>query len=152
MLLTNRTPQRNLPRSNGHARGNGPQAGVVQVNSSRAIPAAEMKRKLLELLRIQDKEFGYVVRGIDTQSTPEIFKISRDGREELVRGVALGEVPPAAFRDILEASTELTLHTYRTGGGPVTLIAPALLFEEIEIVETRDDILQKPPVVPSPLL
>jgi predicted Zn-dependent protease len=152
MLLTNRTPQRNLPRSNGHARGNGPQAGVVQVTSSRAIPAAEMKKKLLELLRIQDKQFGYIVRGIDTQSTPEIFKLSRDGREELVRGVALGEVPPAAFRDILEASTELTLYTYRTGGGPVTLVAPALLFEEIEIVETRDDILQKPPVVPSPLL
>jgi hypothetical protein len=152
MLLTNRTPQRNLPRSNGHARGNGPQAGVVQVTSSRAIPAAEMKKKLLELLRIQDKQFGYIVRGIDTQSTPEIFKLSRDGREELVRGVALGEVPPAAFRDILEASAELTLYTYRTGGGPVTLVAPALLFEEIEIVETRDDILQKPPVVPSPLL
>ena len=151
MLLTNRTPQRNLPTSNGHARGNGPQAGVVQVRSSRAIPAAEMKTKYLELLRIQEKEFGYIVRGIDTQSTPEIFKVTRDGREELVRGVAVGDVPPTAFRDILEASSELTLYTYRTGGGPVSLIAPALLFEEIEIVETRD-ILQKPPVVPSPLL
>jgi hypothetical protein len=151
MLLTNRTPQRNLPTSNGHARGNGPQAGVVQFHSSRAIPAAEMKTKYLELLRIQDKEFGYIVRGIDTQSTPQIFKVTRDGREELVRGVALGDVPPTAFRDILEASSELTLYTYRTGGGPVSLIAPALLFEEIEIVETRD-ILQKPPVVPSPLL
>ena len=115
-----------------------------------AIPAAEMKKKLLELLRIQDKEFGYIVRGIDTQSTPQIFKVTRDGREELVRGVAVGDVPPTAFRDILEASSELTLYTYRTGGGPVSLIAPALLFEEIEIVETRD-ILQKPPVVPSPL-
>jgi hypothetical protein len=62
--------------------------------------------------------------------------------------VAVGDVPPTAFRDILEASSELTLYTYRTGGGPVSLIAPALLFEEIEIVETRD-ILQKPPVVPS---
>jgi TldD protein len=151
MLLTNRTPNRNLPKSNGHARGNGPQAGVVQVRSSRAMPAAEMKKKLLELLRIQDKEFGYIVRGIDTQSTPQIFKVTRDGREELVRGVAVGDVAPSAFRDILEASSELTLYTYRTGGGPVSLIAPALLFEEIEIVETRD-ILQKPPVVPSPLL
>jgi hypothetical protein len=73
MLLTNRTPQRNLPTSNGHARGNGPQAGVVQVRSTRAVPAAEMKTKYLELLRIQDKEFGYIVRSIDTQSTPEIF-------------------------------------------------------------------------------
>ena len=68
----------------------------------------------------------------------------------LVRGVSLGDVPPSAFRDILEASSELTLYTYRTGGGPVSVIAPALLFEEIEIEEVTD-ILQKPPVVPSPL-
>ena len=34
-LLTSRTPQRNLPASNGHTRGGGPQAGVFQVESAR---------------------------------------------------------------------------------------------------------------------
>jgi hypothetical protein len=150
LLLTNRTPQRNLPTSNGHGRGNGPQAGVVQVRSARAIPAAEMKQKLLELLRIQDKDFGYIVRGLDPQSSPHIVKVTRDGREQTVRGVNVGDVPPSAFRDVLEASSELTLYTYRTNGGPVSLIAPSLLFEELEIEEALD-ILQKPPVVPSPL-
>ena len=33
-LLTNRTPNRNLPESNGHGRGNGPQAGVFQMRST----------------------------------------------------------------------------------------------------------------------
>jgi hypothetical protein len=150
-LLTNRTPQRNLPKSNGHGRGNGPQAGVVQVRSSRASPAAEMRKKYLELLRVQDQDFGYIVRSIDPQSSPQIVKVMRDGSEQTVRGVRLGDVPPAAFRDILEASSELTLYTYRTNGGPVSVIAPALLFEEIEI-EQNEDLLQKPPVVPSPLL
>ena len=149
-LLTNRTPNRNLPESNGHGRGNGPQAGVVQIRSTRAIPAAEMKKKYLELLKIQNKEFGYIVRSLDTQSTPLIFKVTPDGAEQMVRGVNLADVPPTAFRDILEASSELTLLTYRTGGGPVSVIAPALLFEELEIEEVTD-ILQKPPVVPSPL-
>ena len=149
-LLTNRTPNRNLPESNGHGRGNGPQAGVVQIRSTRAIPAAEMKEKYLELLKIQTKEFGYIVRSLDTQSTPLIFKVTPDGAEQMVRGVNLADVPPTAFRDILEASSELTLLTYRTGGGPVSVIAPALLFEELEIEEVTD-ILQKPPVVPSPL-
>ena len=73
-----------------------------------------------------------------------------DGAEQMVRGVNLADVPPTAFRDILEASSELTLLTYRTGGGPVSVIAPALLFEELEIEEVTD-ILQKPPIVPSPL-
>ena len=109
-----------------------------------------MKKKYLELLKIQTKEFGYIVRSLDTQSTPLIFKVTPDGAEQMVRGVNLAEVPPTAFRDILEASSELTLLTYRTGGGPVSVIAPALLFEELEIEEVTD-ILQKPPVVPSPL-
>jgi hypothetical protein len=64
--------------------------------------------------------------------------------------VHIGEIEPGAFRDILEASSELSMYTYRTGGGPVSVIAPALLFEEIEI-EVASDILQKPPIVPSPL-
>ena len=150
-LLTSRTPQRNLLKSNGHGRGTGAQASVVQVQSARAIPAAEMKKKYLELLRIQDKAFGYIVRGLDTGSSPEIVKVTPDGRESPVRGVRVGEIDAAAFRDILEASSELTFHTYRTGGGPVSLIAPGLLFEEIEIQEARE-ILQKPPIVPSPLM
>jgi predicted Zn-dependent protease len=149
-LLTNRTPNRNLPRSNGHGRGNGPQAGVVQVRSSRPIPAAEMKGKLLELLRIQNKEFGYIVRSNDAQASPQIVKVTPDGHEQIVRGVHIGDPEPSAFRDILEASSELSLYTYRTGGGPVSVIAPALLFEEIEIEEVTD-IQQKPPIVPSPL-
>jgi predicted Zn-dependent protease len=150
MLLTNRTPNRNLPQSNGHARGSGPQAGVVQVRTSRPVPAAELKAKLLELLRLQNKDFGYIVRSIDAQASPLIVKVTPDGSEQIVRGVSIGDVPPSAFRDIIEASSELTLYTYRTGGGPVSVIAPALLFEEIEI-EEDSDILQKPPIVPSPL-
>jgi hypothetical protein len=149
-LLTGRTPQRNLLQSNGHGRGSGAQASVVQIRSARSIPASEMKAKYLELLEVQDKEFGYIVRGLDPQSSPHIVKVARDGRETVVRGVRVGSVPPAAFRDILEASSEETLLNYRTGGGPVSLFAPGLLFEEIEIQQARD-ILQRPPIVPSPL-
>jgi hypothetical protein len=149
-LLTSRTPQRNLPRSNGHGRGSGVQASVVQVSSARSVPASAMKAKYLELLEVQDKPFGYIVRGMDPQASPQIVKVGRDGQETVVRGVRVGNVLPSAFRDILEASSEQTLLNYRTGGGPVSLFAPGLLFEEIEIQQTRD-ILQRPPIVPSPL-
>jgi hypothetical protein len=149
-LLTSRTPQRNLLQSNGHGRGSSVQASVVQVRSARSIPASEMKAKYLDLLRVQDKDFGYIVRGLDPQSSPNIVKVARDGQETVVRGVRVGSVLPAAFRDILEASSEETLLNYRTGAGPVSLIAPGLLFEEIEIQQARD-IVQRPPIVPSPL-
>jgi hypothetical protein len=68
-----------------------------------------------------------------------------------VRGLRFGTVPSTAFRDLSEASQERTLYNYRGGlTSAVSVIAPSLIFEELEVQRTRD-ILQKPPIVPSPL-
>ena len=73
-----------------------------------------------------------------------------EGREEPVRGLRFGAVPSTVFRDILEASEERTLYNYRLNAATAaSVVAPSLLFEELEIQRTRD-ILQKPPVVPAP--
>jgi predicted Zn-dependent protease len=160
-LLTSRTPLKNLPQSNGHGRNGGVQPGVLQVRSTQAIPASELKTKYVELLKAQDKTFGYIVRVVagpgevaGGQGGPIILdavKVTVDGQEEPVRGLRFGDVPSTAFRDILEASEELTLHNYRINVvASASVIAPNLIFEELEIQRTRE-IVQKPPVVPSPL-
>jgi hypothetical protein len=158
-LLTNRVPQKHFPRSNGHGRANTVLAGVFQLDSAHAIPASELKAKYLELLKTQDKEFGYIVRGVRPEgpggaggpSIDSIVKVTLDGRETPVRGVRFGAVPPVAFRDLAEASKERSVFSYRAGAtAAVSVIAPSLVFEELEILRIRD-ILQKPPVVPSPL-
>ncbi len=149
-LLTGRTPQGRLAQSNGHGRGSGVQAGVIQVQSAQAIPSAELKKKYVELLNVHGLPFGYIVRGIDGQVLRYVVKVTPDGREEPVRGLRFGNVPPSAFRNILEASEERVLRSYRSGDVTVSLITPSLLFEELEIQPNRD-ILQKPPIVPSPL-
>jgi len=160
-LLTSRTPQRRLLQSNGHGRSGGAQAGVVQVKSSQAVPAAELKARYLALLKTQDLPFGYIVRAIaspgDVQGGGpggpimlEAVKVTSDGREETVRGLRFGNTPSTAFRDILDASEERVLHNYRIDGvTPGSIIAPSLIFEELEVQRTRE-IVQKPPVVPSP--
>ncbi len=160
-LLTGRTPQRKLMRSNGHARGGAVQAGVFQLKSGMAIPASEMKTKYLELLKLQDKPYGYIIRGVGgpEDGGPEggppirqVVRVTPDGREEVVRGLRFAPVAFGAFKDIVESSQEQTLHSYRAEGGPVvSLIVPDLLFEELEIQKITD-IAQKPPIVPSPLL
>ncbi|MGE3841912.1 MAG: metallopeptidase TldD-related protein [Vicinamibacterales bacterium] len=160
-LLTGRTPQRRLLRSNGHSRGGTVQAGVFQLKSGLAVPAAELKGKYLELLKLQDKEYGYIIRSIGSEGDgspeggPLIFHAVRvylDGREEIVRGLRFAPVAFGAFKDIVETSVEQTLHSYRAEGGPiVSLIVPDVLFEELEVQKTTD-IAQKPPVVTSPLL
>src|SRR5439155_19324976 len=135
-----------------------------------------LKQKYLDLLKTQDKPFGYIVRGLANpaalQTAPsdagdviammqgggggggpvilQVVKVTPDGREELVRGLRLAAIAPTTFRNILEASTERMLYSYRASGGTVSVIVPSLIFEELEIQKTKD-VLQKPPSVPSPL-
>jgi hypothetical protein len=158
-LLTSRVPQRNFPRSNGHGRSTTVLAGVFQLESAQAIPAAELKQKYIALLKAQEKTFGYIVRGVRSEgqggaagpAIDAIVKVTLDGRETPVRGMRFGTVSPVAFRDLAEASKERTVFSYRAGAtAAVSVIAPSLIFEELEIQRVRD-ILQKPPVVPSPL-
>jgi predicted Zn-dependent protease len=158
-LLTSRVPQKNFTRSNGHGRSSTVLAGVFQLESALALPGSELKEKYIALLKAQDKTFGYIVRGVrsDVQggatgpAIDAIVKVTLDGRETPVRGMRFGVVSPMAFRDLAEASKERAVFSYRAGAtAAVSVIAPSLLFEELEIQRVRD-ILQKPPVVPSPL-
>jgi hypothetical protein len=157
-LLTSRVPQKNFAQSNGHGRSNTVLAGVFQIESALAIPALQLKEKYIALLKAQDKTFGYIVRGVRSDGQggagpgiDSIVKVTLDGSESPVRGMRFGSVAPMAFRDLAEASKERTAFSYRAGAtSAVSVIAPSLIFEELEIQRIRD-ILQKPPVVPSPL-
>jgi hypothetical protein len=173
-LLTSRTPQKNLLQSNGHGRGGAAQAGVFQVRSAQPVAASELKKKYLELLKTQDKPFGYIVRAIANPSALQVspsdatdilammggaatggvildvVKVTPDGKEEPVRGLHFGSIPSTTFRNILDASSERLLYSYRGTGGTISVIVPNLIFEELEIQKIRD-VAQKPPIVPSPL-
>jgi len=133
------------------------QPGVVQIRSSQAVPLTELKKRYLELLKDQDKEFGYIIRGVGAgggANAPVIASVVRvglDGSEQLVRGLRFAPIPSTAFRNIVDASDEKFIDSYLTNtGDPVSVIVQSLLFEELEIQQTRD-IVQKPPIVPSPL-
>jgi predicted Zn-dependent protease len=176
-LLTSRTPQKNLLQSNGHGRGGAAQAGVFQLRSAKGVTASGLKKKYLELLKTQDKPFGYIVRAIANpaalQVSPsdatdilammqagggaatggvilDVVKVTPDGKEEPVRGLHFGNIPSTTFRNILDASSERLLYSYRGAGGTISVIVPNLIFEELEIQKIRD-VAQKPPIVPSPL-
>jgi hypothetical protein len=160
-LLTGRAPLRGLLQSTGHTRGGDVMAGVFQVQSSDAIPAADLRKKYLEVLKTQDRAFGYIVREIaNPNDVPagggggpvilDVIRVTPDGKEEVVRGLRLGAVPPAAFRDLLDASRERTLLNGRgTALDAISVIVPNLIFEELEVLQTRE-IAQKPPPVPPP--
>jgi hypothetical protein len=177
-LLTTRTPQQNLLRSNGHARGSNAQPSVFQVRSDRATPSADLRQKYLEMLKQQGKAFGYIVRAVanpnvlapavfdslepvggggagpgGTLGSPQILrvvKVTPDGKEEPVRGLQFGPIAHTAFRTIAESSTERPLHNTRVGGTVVSMMVPSLIFEDLEIQRSRG-VAQKAPIVPSPI-
>ncbi len=90
-----------------------------------------------------------------------VYRIYADGREELVRGLRFRGVSTRSLRDILAASQETALFDFVNNAAPLALlgaggilapaaiVAPALLFDEIEF-ELPQDQLPKPPVVPPP--
>ena len=81
----------------------------------------------------------------------DAVRVTPDGKEQPVRGVRLATVAPAAFRDLLQASRERAMYNYRaTSVDAVTVIAPSIIFEELELQHLREN-TQKPPLVESPL-
>jgi len=90
-----------------------------------------------------------------------IYKVYPDGREELVRGLRFRGTSTRTLRDVLAASTETALFEYVNNAAPLALlgaggylapssvIAPGLLFDEIEFEPPRDQ-MPKAPTVPPP--
>ena len=77
------------------------------------------------------------------------------GKEELVRGVTLENLLPRSFKEVSATGNEPFVYNYLDGGGgfsgiPSTIIAPALLFPDVD-VRRQQGKHRKPPVYPSPL-
>lgn len=92
-----------------------------------------------------------------------VYKVYPDGREELVRGLRFRGLNARALRDIVAASEENYQFDYvnnaapfaMIGAGgflaPTTVIAPSLLFDDVELERSTDE-LSRPPLVPPPPL
>jgi TldD protein len=89
------------------------------------------------------------------------YKVYPDGREELVRGLRFRGVSTRTLRDILAASQETALFEFVNNSAPLaflgdggyvaatSVVAPGLLFEEMEL-EIPQEPLQKRAIVPPP--
>ena len=90
-----------------------------------------------------------------------IYRVYPDGREELVRGLRFKGLSSRSLKDILAASTETGVFEYINTGAPLArsgnagyiatsaVIAPGLLFDELEVDRSQDS-LEKPALVPPP--
>jgi predicted Zn-dependent protease len=168
-----RSPLADFPHSNGHGRrqlGASPvsRQGNLIVESSKTVTNAELRAKLIELIKAQNKQFGLLIDDIAGGFTftgrgqPQafqvlplvVYKVFADGRpDELVRGVDIVGTPLAALTKIVATGdTQEVFNGYcgaESGSVPVSAASPAILTSELE-VQKKETSTDRPPILPSP--
>lgn len=92
-----------------------------------------------------------------------VYRVYADGREELVRGLRFRDLTVRSLRDIVAAGGVPAVFDYLENGATFALmgagtfvaetsvIAPAILFEELQLTRAQEDLTRYPLVPPPPL-
>jgi predicted Zn-dependent protease len=172
-FLMSRQTVGDAKQSNGHGRAAGAmkpmsRMGNLFVESSQRVGLGELKARLIEEVRKRKAPYGLLIeeiRGGDTNTSTWGYQAFRDipslmykvdpqtGAETLVRGVDMVGTPLISLNRILATSDSYGVFNGHCGAEsgyvPVSAIAPATLFEEIELQRSsarheRDLILPAP--------
>ena len=124
--------------------------GVFQVTAKDGSSDDDLNRKLLDLARDRGLKSVYYVGTLGGELTPRLlYRVSPDGKRELVRGAVLDDLDQRTLRSgIVGAGKELWV-TNVFGDVPATVIAPALLFDDITIRRANEK-NDKLPFYPPP--
>jgi predicted Zn-dependent protease len=172
-FLMSRSPIRGFDHSNGHGRRQ-PGLEVVSrqsnliVESSNAVPEAQLRQMLIDEIKRQNKPYGLYFRDITGGFTTTqraglqafkvipviVYRVYADGRpDELVRGADIVGTPLASFAKILATSDKPEVFNgycgAESGTVPVSAVSPAILVSEIEI-EKKAKSQDRPPLLPEP--
>ncbi len=159
------------------------------VTATQTVPVKDLKKQLIQICQARNQAYGILVRKLDFPSTAPvdelrrlmaanardgnggshpvslpilIYKVDKDGKEQLIRGVRFRELNVRSLKDIRAAGDDLNVLDYLENGAPMALrgagsyaaeasvVAPSLLVDDLE-VRKLDDELPKLPIVPSPL-
>jgi len=152
--LMGREPIRDFPDSNGHGRAApgqnpSPNIGNLVVQSKESLSPDELKKKLIDLCKQENKTFGYYVETLAGSNPRLLYRIYADGHQELVRGAAFDELDSRTLRNDLIAVGNDPLVSNREGAIPQTVVSPSILFDELE-VKRSDQQNAKLPEYPPP--
>lgn len=153
--LIGREPVRDFPQSNGHgraaiAKAPQPLVGVLQVTAKNGLTDEELNRKLLEMAKDRGLKSVYYVSTMGAKLTPRLlYRVSLDGKRELVRGATLDDVDQRTLRSgVVAAGKDLWVANY-FGDVSETVLAPALLLDDVTVKRANEK-NDKLPYYPSP--
>jgi len=165
------------------------------VTAKGAVPRASLKSKLIAAAKADNLKYGLIVRRWDDAAVtgaPEFtrrelvqllkttdqqlppptlmaYRVGANGKEELVRGVQLTDIPIRAWKDVIGVSKEVTVYNFLaatepqlqlrltggtddgfvpSGGIESSVITPDLLLKEIDVIGQTGNVASTPTVPP----
>ena len=138
-LLTNRTPSKSFPRSNGHARAGG-YGGTTPMPTTLLLKAPGKAARALRKMAVAEARKEGEPNGLIIRQLPEpaitgrltgvstmggghqmdgmlAYKVDARGKETLVRGLKLEQIEVKQLRRILAAGKTPVVHNLLEGGG-----------------------------------
>ena len=160
--LVGREPIRDFPESNGHARGASgqsphPSFSNLIVTASESLSPGDLKKKLIDMCRDEGKPYCYFAQSLLVEQSfagggrgrgrGAVFNVEMipvllyriyvsDGHQELVRGGVFGDLDTRSLRGDLVAAGNDPIVDNREGAIPQAVVAPSLLFDDLEIRRT----------------
>jgi predicted Zn-dependent protease len=137
--LIGRQPVRDFPESDGHGRAGitgppRPLIGVLKITADNGFSTADLNQKLLAIAKDRGLQSVYFVQTLGGGLTPRLlYRVSLDGKRELVRGAVLDDVDERALRSSIEAAGNDLWVANFFGDPPTTVLAPALLFSDATV-------------------
>jgi TldD protein len=154
--LVGRQPIRDFGSSNGHGRAAvggaaSPNIGNLFVRASQTAKFDELKARLIQMCKDQARPYAYYVQSMGGASNPRLlYRVyASDGHQELVRGAIFNQLDTRALRSNIVAASDETEVDNRAEAIPISIIAPALLFDELELKRTTQS-KEKLPLYPPP--
>jgi predicted Zn-dependent protease len=153
--LIGRQPVRDFPQSNGHGRAAAsgparPAIGVLKITAKQGLSDDDLNKKLLDIAKDRELKSVYYVTTLGGPMNPRLlYRIASDGTRELVRGARLSDLDERALRSSIEAAgKDLWVANY-AGEVPETVLAPALLLDDVTIHRANEK-NDKLPFYPPP--
>jgi TldD protein len=141
--LIGREPVRDFSQSNGHSRAGvvgspRPAIGVLKITAKDGLSDQDLNKKLLEAVRDRDLKNVYFVETLGADVPRLLYRISADGKRELVRGAELDDLDQRALRSSIDAAGKNLYTANFFGDIPETVLAPALLFDDLTIKRANE--------------
>jgi hypothetical protein len=123
---------------------------VLKVTAQNGLSDAELNQKLLDMAKERGLPSVYYAETLGGAHNPRLlYRITPDGKRQLVRGSVLADIDTRALRSSIEAAGKDEYVENSFGEVPQTVIGSALLFDDATVKRANEK-NDKLPFYPPP--